>query len=419
MFSKAALFAACTTAANAFSPIAFTQTKLRHHALTATGSVYTWLPATRKDFTSLNDEPVNAPISDDAPRVNDPTFDDLDDLMDLDDFMDDPIVINEPPTWLTVKGISDPDIDLEGGRFCTLDVMELVLMFGHLEWIKEGANVNLPLTASAGIKGNQGTVLRVRNERTKREGGLLLWSNTSQAYACWNPTEYTKSDDWSIGDEMTLLDFEHHPKKLASVASYRKVSGTGWNLNADCIRFGQCGLVGPRWKEMEIEYELEGDNTITGIWTDSSVELPYTIKYYQEDGDKWVVFRDNCMGNIINDKQLSEVKATKWRLQWASTDWSKTEGLSTGRSAGGIHAELLSDVPSVAGRALQEDTSVAAIAAAASSEFDISIGVSKSDNNNNGVGALRTAAGGASVGTMTTALISLFGGLIGSAVLFV
>ena len=74
------------------------------------------------------------------------------------------------------------------------------------------------------------------------------------------------------------------------------------------------------------------------------------------------------------------MKATKWRLQWPSTDRFKSEGLSTGGNGGGFHAELLSDVPSVAGRALQEDASVAAIAAA-SSEFDISIGVSKSDNN--------------------------------------
>ena len=74
----------------------------------------------------------------------------------------------------------------------------------------------------------------------------------------------------------------------------------------------------------------------------------------------------------------------------------------------------------VTGRVLQEDATVAAAATAVSSEFDISIGVSKSDNNDDGVGALRTAgAGASSLGMMTTiALFSLFGSLIGSAVLF-
>jgi len=64
---------------------------------------------------------------------------------------------------------------------------------------------------------------------------------------------------------------------------------------------------------------------------------------------------------------------------------------------------------------LQEDAIVIAVA---SSEFDISTGVSKSDNNNDGLGALRTAAVGASLGIKIAAFISLFGGLIGSAVLF-
>ncbi len=150
---------------------------------------------------------------------------------------------------------------------------------------------------------------------------------------------------------MSLLDFPANDaeagvttirsEQLASVAAYSVVGGgTGWNLPAENIKFGESGVVGDWWKEMEIEYELNGDNVaIQGIWTDS-VELPYTIKYYDEDTDSWVVFRVNREGDVY-DLGLAKVRAKKWRLHWASTDGQKTKGLSTYRSGGGLHAELL------------------------------------------------------------------------------
>lgn len=269
--------------------------------------------------------------------------------MELEVYYGKPLITGSVET-LVVEGISHSEIDVEDGRFCTFDVADIIDVIGPREWMHKVEDDSNPrITEKSGIKGNQGTVLRIRNERTKREGGLLLWSSGSKAFACWNPTEYTKSDDWSIGDVITLLDFPRthtsigavRTKQLASVAKYSKVSDTGWNLNADCIKFGECGLVGGWWKELEIEYELRGDSrTITGIWTDS-VKLPYTIKYYQEDGDKWVVFRESCKGNVF-DRELSKVNTKKWRLHWASTDLFQTQGLSTYRSGGGIHAELLS-----------------------------------------------------------------------------
>jgi len=176
-----------------------------------------------------------------------------------------------------------------------------------------------------------------------KEGGLILWSNgnNDQAYGSWNPSHFSHVSDWEVGDEIVLMDFPRPFEQNVQSDAVRisTTTTTGWNIGAENVRFGRCGIVGAWWKEMEIEYDIGKNSSISGVWTDS-VNLPYSIKYYDDNNNekKWVVWRQDCKGTISG---IDSPKARRWRLCWNSTDLHQTKGLSTYRSGGGLHAELI------------------------------------------------------------------------------
>merc|ERR1719223_1215257 len=240
-----------------------------------------------------------------------------------------------------VKGVSHSDSTLDSGSYLILDASALQKVLGNDDWMTKTRKIgNLDYTA--GIKANEGMVLRVRNERTMREGGLLLWFGGQVIFGTWNSVAFLTGpstfEEWEIGDKITFLDFPL-PGALAEISVYSGIMATNWKLDADAIRFGQSGLVGNFWREMEIEYDLEEGEKISGVWTDS-ITLPYSVKYYNEKSKRWVTLKENCKGSFEDDVLLS-VPATRWRLHWDSTALDNTGGLSTFRSGGGIHAELL------------------------------------------------------------------------------
>jgi hypothetical protein len=241
-----------------------------------------------------------------------------------------------PPNTLQVQGT------LEDGKVAIFSVDEINSVLGENNYatVPDGQNIFDQMD----IKGNQGFVLRAENTRTEKVGGLLVWANSTTAFGTWNPREYSKANDWEKYDMVPLIDYiAFHVHTVVRVPDDTDVTistntyNTGWNLPAEAIRFGQCGLVGGWWNEMEIEYELEEAMPVVGIWSDS-VELPYTIKYESLISGDWVVHKESNFGNHLFDGPLY---AKKWRLNWNSTDLFETQGLSTYRSGGGLHAELM------------------------------------------------------------------------------
>jgi len=123
--------------------------------------------------------------------------------------------------------------------------------------------------SSSHIKENQGTVLQARNERSDVVGGLLVWTDVRrQAFGCWNPVEFSKETDWEVGDVIIFLHTPHGNSTFtfAPVVRHTTKSGLGWNIPAKCIRFGQCGVVGGWWKELEVEFELSHKTILSGVW---------------------------------------------------------------------------------------------------------------------------------------------------------
>ena len=118
-----------------------------------------------------------------------------------------------------------------------------------------------PISNEMAITGNNAFVLRALNERTGKQGGLMVWSNSTTAFGAWNPREFSTEGDWMPGDRIKLIDYNFESNgtrvAVATNCTYSVTNGTtGWNLAADSIRFGQSGLVGGYWTEMGIGYEL-------------------------------------------------------------------------------------------------------------------------------------------------------------------
>lgn len=228
------------------------------------------------------------------------------------------------------------NFDDENGKIAILSVDEIKAVIGQdYAKLTNGGDI----FSSMHIKGNQGFVLRAVNGRTGREGGLMVWSNSTTAFGSWNPREFSKVGDWMAGDVITLVDYTNVDvdREVARNCNYSLTTGTGWNLAADNIRFGQCGLAGDWWKEMGLEYELEHVAPVRGVWSDS-VNLPYSIDYQDLKSGNWITHEMNCTGSTMF---ASSVFAKKWRLHWESTDLFEAGGLSSYRGGGGLHAELI------------------------------------------------------------------------------
>ena len=92
--------------------------------------------------------------------------------------------------------------------------------------------------------------------------------------------------------------------------------GTGWNLNAEHMRFGRSGIVGSWWKELYVEIKFSQPVAIGGIKTDSSEELPYKVECLTKAG-VWEVVKENCRGTTRLD---STVMTRAVKLSWMDTD---------------------------------------------------------------------------------------------------
>lgn len=189
-----------------------------------------------------------------------------------------------------------------------------------------------------GVKSNEGAVFRARNLRTDQLGGAMIWyliDDPGVAVGCWNPPLFAKVEDWAIGDKIEFIDFEPNGTTrdpILPINSYKALTGTGWNLPASAIQFGQSGCVGAWWEELEIQYDLTFLSNVTGIWTDSS-PLSYTVSYF--DGNKWL----KVDGKFSGSTEVPSVQTQSVRLRWNTTDLFQLLGLSSYRAGGGIHAE--------------------------------------------------------------------------------
>ena len=179
----------------------------------------------------------------------------------------------------------------------------------------------------------------------------MFWSAEGSGDAgtdSFNPAGLANADDWRVGDEIVLLDFV--PEALEPFAGlvsasdadfsgvYKLKEGvsTGWNIDAENMRFGRCGIVGNWWKFLAVEIFFRSSVNVGGIRTDSSPELPYIVECQAKDGE-WEVVDTHCTGNT----RLSTPSLTRAvRLTWESTDMHQARGLSTMRSGGGLHAEV-------------------------------------------------------------------------------
>jgi len=235
------------------------------------------------------------------------------------------------------------------GRFFQFDAVDLSGVVG--EW-----DMRVPDDAPVHVKGGKGATFRARNQRTGKEGGIVVWagwappkqvsgaSTPGDSLGCWNPAEYNAADDWAPGDVLDLLDWTEFvdtgkevgglaPPAALPVRTHTLTTGTGWNLPGSEVAFGRCGLVGDWWKALGVEVEFEGDCLLTGVRTDS-MQLPYAVDVLV--GNAWTAHGSGLLG----DTDLTPVECARARVTWEGTDLHKSGGLSTARSGGGFHCEF-------------------------------------------------------------------------------
>ena len=192
--------------------------------------------------------------------------------------------------------------------------------------------------------------------RTGKVGGVIFWGAMGSGDAgvgCFNPAQHAEAGDWMAGDEVVLLDYT--PSALGGALDGLVASseldlpgsyslgggGTGWNLDAEYLRFGGCGIVGDWWKELSVVITFVRPVAVGGVRTDSPPDLPYKVECQTKSGD-WEVVKENCQGNtrVGRGGGWGKLSSKAVRLTWGSTDLHKTNGLSTYKSGGGIHAEV-------------------------------------------------------------------------------
>ena len=175
-------------------------------------------------------------------------------------------------------------LDTENGKIAILSVEEIKALFLYHDQDYSHLMTDADIFDMTHIKENQGFVLRAKSERTGREGGLMIWSNSTHAFGCWNPRDSASVGDFMDGDVLTLMDYcpLSFGRRIATSCevtfSFSSNTTTEWVLPDDVIQFGQSGLFGEPGEGMEIMYELEQPSPIWGVWSDS-VNLPYTVMY--------------------------------------------------------------------------------------------------------------------------------------------
>ena len=242
---------------------------------------------------------------------------------------------------------SHPSNPASDGTFFRFWPDDLGLAIGGGYW----SDVPSPEELCVHVKGGGGAVFLAKNTRTEKVGGVIFWGAEGRGEAgvgCFNPVEYAEAGDWRAGDEVVLLDYTpsalQHLDGLVSSSvadlpgSYSLAgTGTGWNLDAENLRFGRCGIVGDWWKELSVVITFIRPVKVGGVRTDSPPDLPYKIES-QTKGGAWELVEENCQGNTRVEGR--GVTSKSMRLTWANTDLHKMKGLSTYRSGGGIHAEI-------------------------------------------------------------------------------
>ena len=238
-----------------------------------------------------------------------------------------------------MPGKEEPEPEGKWFRFKSEQLSEIC---GVSDW----GDGNLDGWKTGVIKSGEGASFSVAD----RDRGVVVFQHESGlGVGCSNPCDYARAGEWNVGDRLKLLAYsnENQPPPYTfamSIEDYVCQTETGWNLPGHLIRFGQCGLVGGWWKEMEIEFKIEEASVgtrIYGVHTDASFEsLPFTAKALRSDGE-WHDIKlssksapwGRAFASIMDD--VSAV-----RVRWESTDLHKLAN-STYRSGGGIHASLL------------------------------------------------------------------------------
>ena len=252
---------------------------------------------------------------------------------------------------LDVVSLECPDPDEpRDGKWFRFDPKQLadITGLGVDEW---GGGVNNDASGfnkRGIIKGGEGASFAVEGKR-KESVVVFQHRESGLGVGCLNPCDYAASGDWVVGERIKLSAYssENLPPPYTfpvPIAEYACHTQTGWNLPGAYIRFGQCGLVGHYWKELEVEFKISPDAygaRVFGLHTDTDYEcVPFVAFALRSDGEWHPIELEDASppwGKAFKSV-MDDVSSV--RVRWEHTDLFKVPG-STARSGGGLHATLL------------------------------------------------------------------------------
>jgi len=271
------------------------------------------------------------------------------------------VVAIAPEFKVTSVEYPDPDKNEPRGKFFRFKMEDLTNIVGN--W----ACVDTEAYKTQEIKGGAGASFVARRNGTEDGNkAVCVWGGPNgEGVGCWNPAGYAKENDWEVGDTVTLLNYSESyampPLTFPlSISEYKTHSQTGWNLPGEMIRFGNAGLVGHWWKELDVEFVLDKSNVgtrVCGVHTDVPYEsLCFNVKALRSDG-QWhdvPLSRNKVAWGRAFAEPIDDARSV--RVTWPDTDLHKLPG-STYRSGGGLHANIVGCSTSIDVLSVSEDGS--------------------------------------------------------------
>ena len=204
---------------------------------------------------------------------------------------------------------------------------------------------DFPFTIDEGpMKQGSGTALTVWNPRKDEWGGIdsvvatVMDDDDSTIKVHYNPLYYSTEGDFEVGEELSILYYRSLSECNRVSFSVVAESNVGWNIDADAVRIGKSGLVGPWWKELTLQFTL--DSPVTTIWTDA-VSIAGDMKVSTVvDGEVSTDVTASVIPDFPELYLLSEEVSGTIQITFPSTDFKSLNGLSSYRDGGGLHIDL-------------------------------------------------------------------------------
>lgn len=215
---------------------------------------------------------------------------------------------------------------------------------GRYFWV---SSENFPITINPYENTNYRTTVRVNNltapSRNKGRGlvGVMFqyFSVTDTVRGHYNPYDYSKVDDFAVGDQLEIQDYEPFSNGDCDREEYgivtflnldSETSGTGWGVLISNVRIGKFGVIAGWYKDFE--YTVYLDAAVTTFWCDA---VDIAIDVSTDGGSSFSPVTAPASNPTL--RSLGSSVSGYIHIRFYSVSHLTLNGLITAREQGGLH----------------------------------------------------------------------------------